>query len=135
MVALCGGDYRVGHRSDRMGYRLEGARLAHRGGHDIVSDGIPPGAIQVPGDGQPIVLMADRQPTGGYPKIGTVIRADLPKLAQTPPGGLVRFRAVTRDQAVQALADALALCDIAMAIARGGMATGEVRLRRSRRAP
>ncbi len=71
-------------------------------GHDIVSDGIALGAMQVPGDGQLIVLMADRQPTGGYPKIGTVIRADLPRLAQSRPGTALRFVPVSIDEAVQA---------------------------------
>jgi 5-oxoprolinase (ATP-hydrolysing) subunit C len=100
--------WRVSPQSDRMGYRLDGPGLVHRGGHDIVSDGVALGAVQVPGDGRPIVLMADRQPTGGYPKIGTVIRADLPRLAQTPPGGHVRFRPVTVAIAVEALRTAKA---------------------------
>jgi 5-oxoprolinase (ATP-hydrolysing) subunit C len=95
--------WRVSPHSDRMGYRLTGPALTHAKGHDIVSDGIALGAIQVPGDGQPIVLMADRQPTGGYPKIGCVIRADLPQLAQTRPGQGVRFVAVSVEEAVVAL--------------------------------
>jgi biotin-dependent carboxylase-like uncharacterized protein len=107
-ATFCEATFRVGARSDRMGYRLEGPAVAHASGHDIVSDGIVFGAIQVPGDGQPIVLMADRQPTGGYPKIGTVIRADLPALAQARAGTGLRFRAVTVDAAVAALAAATA---------------------------
>jgi 5-oxoprolinase (ATP-hydrolysing) subunit C len=103
--------YRVLARSDRMGYRLDGVPLVHSGGHDIVSDGIALGAIQVPGDGLPIVLMADRQPTGGYPKIGTVIRADLPILAQMRAGAGVRFRAVAVAEAVRALGRALGHID------------------------
>jgi biotin-dependent carboxylase-like uncharacterized protein len=99
--------YRVAQRSDRMAYRLSGPPLVHDRGHDIVSDGIALGAIQVPGDGLPLVLMADRQPTGGYPKIGTVIRADLPRLAQTRPGEAVRFQPVTTDEAVAALRPAV----------------------------
>lgn len=102
-AAFCAATYRLSPQSDRMGYRLTGPVLHHARGHDIVSDGIAFGAIQVPGDGQPIVLMADRQPTGGYPKIGTVIRADLPRLAQTRPGASLRFEAVTIDEAVAAL--------------------------------
>ncbi len=102
-AAFAGEPYVLSARSDRMGYRLCGPRLAHARGHDIVSDGIPLGAVQVPGDGQPIVLMADRQPTGGYPKIAVVIRADLPILAQTRPGAAVRFRPVDRATAVAAL--------------------------------
>jgi allophanate hydrolase len=77
-----------------MGYRLEGPTLAHRKGYDIVSDGVVSGSIQVPGSGQPIVLLADRQTTGGYPKIATVISADLPVLGRRRPGSVVRFAAV-----------------------------------------
>ena len=75
---------------DRMGLRLEGRALAHDElGAEIVSDGVAPGAIQVPASGQPIVLMADCQASGGYPKIATVIRADLPRLAHVRPAGVV----------------------------------------------
>jgi allophanate hydrolase subunit 2 len=77
-----------------MGCRLEGPPIEHRSGPDIVSDGIAWGAVPVPGDGRPIVLMADCQTTGGYAKIATVITADLPPLAQTIPGDRVRFRRV-----------------------------------------
>ncbi|WP_035187503.1 biotin-dependent carboxyltransferase family protein [Alteribacter aurantiacus] len=90
-------DYRVTPESDRMGYRLKGAKpLCHRPsvGADIYSDAIAPGAIQVPGDGQPIILLADRQTTGGYTKIATVISVDLWKVAQLPPGGTISFEAV-----------------------------------------
>ena len=70
------GEFTVSQRSDRMGFRLDGPLLAHTGENNFVSDGTVPGAIQVPGSGQPIVLMADSQTTGGYPKIATVISAD-----------------------------------------------------------
>lgn len=96
-------EFRVTPRCDRMAYRLQGPPVVARGGHDIVSDGIAAGAIQVPGDGMPFVLMADRQPTGGYAKPGTVIRADLPRLAQLRPGAVVRFAAVDVETAVAAL--------------------------------
>ncbi|MFN0116638.1 MAG: biotin-dependent carboxyltransferase family protein [Paracoccaceae bacterium] len=99
--------YRVAARSDRMAFRLAGPSLAHAKGHDIVSDGIAMGAIQVPGDGLPLILMADRQPTGGYPKLGTVIRADLPRLAQTRPGEALRFAPVPVAEAVAALRAAI----------------------------
>jgi biotin-dependent carboxylase-like uncharacterized protein len=85
--------------SDRMGYRLEGPRLVHRDGHNIVSDGTVTGSIQVPGSGHPIVLMPDRGTTGGYPKIATVISADLGRLAQIRVGGSLRFRAVSIGEA------------------------------------
>lgn len=94
--------YTISSQSDRMGYRLHGPTLAHARGYDIVSDGIVPGSIQVPGSGQPIVLLADAQTTGGYPKIATVISADLPLLGRRRPGATVRFCAVTQEQAEQA---------------------------------
>jgi biotin-dependent carboxylase-like uncharacterized protein len=84
-------DYVVSTQADRMGYRLQGAVLAHRAGYDIVSDGIVTGSVQVPGSGQPIVLMVDNQTTGGYPKIATVISADVPLVARRRPGRTVRF--------------------------------------------
>lgn len=90
---------------DRMGLRLEGEALAHtrREAADIVSDGVAPGAIQVPANGQPIVLLADGQTVGGYPKIATVVTADLPRLAHMHPGTRVRFAPVTAEQAHAAL--------------------------------
>ncbi len=91
--------YTVSPQSDRVGYRLVGPTVEHSGSSDIVSDGAPMGAVQVPGDGQPIVLMADRGVTGGYPKIATVISADLPLIAQARPDDSVRFRAVTVEEA------------------------------------
>jgi 5-oxoprolinase (ATP-hydrolysing) subunit C len=92
---------------DRMGLRLSGAALAHTSAAaaDIVSDGVTPGAIQVPANGQPIVLLADGQTVGGYPKIATVISADLPRLAHLRPGTRVRFETVSHEQALQALQD------------------------------
>ncbi len=74
------------------------------------------GAIQVPGEGQPIVLMADRQSTGGYPKIATVIGADLGRLAQARPGTEIAFRAVSHGEAVRALAEQRAFLDAPIAI-------------------
>jgi KipI family sensor histidine kinase inhibitor len=92
--------WRVGSTSDRIGCRLEGPPLAHRGPSEIVSDGLVPGAIQVPPDGAPIVVMADGPTTGGYPKIATVVSADLPLVGQLVPGeGEVRFTAVSVDEA------------------------------------
>ncbi|MCU0314803.1 MAG: 5-oxoprolinase subunit PxpB [Solirubrobacteraceae bacterium] len=84
--------WRVGSLSDRVGCRLEGSPLAHRGPGEIVSDGMVPGSIQVPPDGRPIVMLADAPTTGGYPKIGAVVSDDLPLVAQLVPGeGEVRF--------------------------------------------
>jgi len=88
--------YAVTAEADRMGMRLSGPRIAHAGGYNIVSDGIAPGSIQVPGAGLPIILFADRQTTGGYPKIATVVSADLGFLARRRPGDTVRFERTDR---------------------------------------
>ncbi|MEE1611783.1 biotin-dependent carboxyltransferase family protein [Microvirga sp. CF3016] len=95
-------EFTVSPQADRMGFQLSGPRLEHAKGFNIVSDGIVDGHIQVPGSGQPIVLMRDRQTAGGYPKIATVISADLARFAQLRPGTSVRFRAVERDEALAA---------------------------------
>lgn len=93
--------FTVGDASDRMGYRLEGPTLEHRdaGSRQILSDGNTLGSIQVPPNGLPIVMLADRATTGGYPKIATVVTADVPRLAQLVPGEKVRFRSVTLAEA------------------------------------
>jgi biotin-dependent carboxylase-like uncharacterized protein len=88
-------EFRISQSADRMGMRLDGPFLQHRRGWDIVSDAITTGAIQVPGSGQPILLLADHQTTGGYPKIATVISADLPVVGRRRPGDRLRFAAVT----------------------------------------
>lgn len=87
-------EYTVSPQADRMGFRLEGARLEHAKGYNIISDGIVSGSIQVPGNGLPIVLMVDNQTTGGYPKIATVISADIPAVGRRRPGRKIRFAAV-----------------------------------------
>ena len=102
--AFLEGPYDVTPQADRMGYRLKGPVIAHARGHDIVSDGIPLGGIQVPGEGQPIALLVDRQTTGGYTKIATVIGVDIGAIGQTRPGQRVRFRQVTLAEAHAALA-------------------------------
>lgn len=89
-------EYTVSKTSDRMGYRLEGPPLTHRNKKELISEGMSVGAIQVPSNGQPIVMMADGPTTGGYPKIGTVARADLPLLVQCAPSkSSIRFRETT----------------------------------------
>jgi biotin-dependent carboxylase-like uncharacterized protein len=105
------GVYQVTSEVDRMGCRLEGPAVSHTAGADIISDWIPPGGIQVPGSGMPIILLADRQTTGGYTKIATVIGPDLGLVAQSRPGDRLRFRAVSVGEAQEAargLAGALA---------------------------
>lgn len=95
--------FRITPRSNRMGYRLEGPAILHAGAADLLSEATPVGSVQVPGDGQPILLMADRQTTGGYPKIATVITADLPIAGQLAPADWIRFVPCTRDEAMEAL--------------------------------
>jgi allophanate hydrolase subunit 2 len=92
-------EWKISATSDRMGYRLEGPVIKHSHGHNIVSDGTVDGSIQVPGNGAPIVLMADRNTTGGYPKIATVITADVGRFAQAPAGTAFRFKAVGVEEA------------------------------------
>jgi biotin-dependent carboxylase-like uncharacterized protein len=96
---LLDSEWRISATSDRMGYRLEGPAIKHLHGHNIVSDGTVNGSIQVPGNGQPIVLMPDRGTTGGYPKIATVISADLGRFGQTQAGRGFRFKAVSMAEA------------------------------------
>jgi biotin-dependent carboxylase-like uncharacterized protein len=89
-------EWQVTPALDRMGMRLSGPRLVHSDrGADILSDGVVPGAIQVPAAGQPIVLLADAQTTGGYPKIATIISTDLSDVARMAPGDRLQFRAIT----------------------------------------
>ena len=92
--------FTVTHQIDRMGYNFLGQDLPYSRAHNFISDGVVPGSIQVPASGQLIALFADCQPTGGYPKIATVISADRGRLAQTRPGAAVQFSAVTPDEAV-----------------------------------
>ncbi|MGH9144207.1 MAG: biotin-dependent carboxyltransferase family protein [Vicinamibacterales bacterium] len=95
--------YTIAHNSDRMGFRLLGPRLTHARGADIISDATPLGVLQIPASGQPILLMADRQTTGGYPKIATVISADLSTAGQLAPDDTVAFVVCTRADALKAL--------------------------------
>lgn len=95
VATFLGHAYEMLQQSDRMGARFTGPRIAHARGHDIVSNGIALGSVQVPGDGQPIVLLVDRQSAGGYTKIATVCSFEIGRLAQVKPGRHVRFAAVT----------------------------------------
>ena len=94
IARFLGEPYEVTPQSDRMGTRLQGPAIAHARGHDIVSDGIPLGGIQVVGDGQPIVLLVDRQSTGGYTKVAAVCSFDVGKVGQAKPRQRLRFRAL-----------------------------------------
>jgi biotin-dependent carboxylase-like uncharacterized protein len=91
--------YTVTDKIDRMGYRLDGPVIAHKDGADIISDGIVHGSVQVPGEGKPIVLMSDRQTTGGYTKIAVVSTWSAALLAQKTPGAAVRFHRVSEKEA------------------------------------
>jgi biotin-dependent carboxylase-like uncharacterized protein len=92
--------YRMSPNSDRQGIRTDGPAIEAVSGYDIISDPTPLGAVQVPGDGKPIILHRDGQVTGGYAKIATVISTDLDKFGQMAPGDPVRFDVVTREQAL-----------------------------------
>lgn len=97
-ATFLGSEYTVSIQSDRMGYRLEGPTIESADGPDIVSDGIPFGAVQIPGDGRPIILLADRGTTGGYAKIATVVSSDLGRLSQAMPGDTITFKNVTVEE-------------------------------------
>jgi antagonist of KipI len=103
LETLQSGPYTVGGKSDRMGFRLEGPGLRHARGADIISDATPLGVLQVPASGQPILLMADRQTTGGYPKLATVISADIGVAGQLGPGDTISFVVCSLREAVAAL--------------------------------
>ncbi|TPE46317.1 5-oxoprolinase subunit C family protein [Pontibacter mangrovi] len=94
-------NYKLLPQSDRMGYRLQGTKLALEERRELLSTAVSFGTVQVPPQGQPIILMADAQTTGGYPRIIQVIAADLPKLAQVQPGGIIRFKDTGLEEAQQ----------------------------------
>ena len=82
-----------------MGYRLNGPKVEHSTDANIISDGIPLGAVQIPGSGQPIIMMSEHQGSGGYTKIANIISVDIPLVAQCAPGDKIRFQAIKLDLA------------------------------------
>jgi antagonist of KipI len=116
IAAFLAGPYEVLPQSDRVGSRLRGPTIEHVRGHDIISDGIPLGGIQVVGDGQPIILLVDRGSTGGYTKIATVCSFDIGRVGQLKPGQRLRFTEVTLERAHGLLADARRLLGDAIEI-------------------
>lgn len=125
---LCS-SYVITDEADRMGYRLDGPVIEHCKKADIVSDALCQGAIQVPGHGRPIIMMADRQTTGGYAKIGTVIGPDLAKLAQAKPGDSIRFARCSDEEAMAALAEEIKYCEhIAASVAVQGQASRQMKV-------
>ena len=116
--ALTTAGFKVTSKSDRMGVRLAGPAVVRRDAGELVSATVAPGTVQVPPDGQPIVLMADAQTIGGYPQIAHVISVDLPLVAQLKPGDTLRFREVTLEAAHQLILDRAR----ALALLREGLA-------------
>lgn len=114
-ATLVAATYRTTSEVDRMGMRLDGPALAARAGHDIVSDGIVAGTLQVPGDGRPYVLTADHQTTGGYPKIAVLSPVDLVRLTRCPPGSTVLFAWTDIPTARRRLGTAVAAVEAAVA--------------------
>ena len=121
IAAFLEGPYEMTPQFDRMGARLNGPRIAHSRGHDIISDGIPLGAIQVVGDGQPIVLLVDRQTTGGYTKIATVCSFDIGRVGQLRPGQELRFTRISVSEAHARLRAERAALDGAILVRRERM--------------
>jgi biotin-dependent carboxylase-like uncharacterized protein len=105
---LCEEEYTIESGSDRTALRLAGPSISHTRGHDIISDALAAGSIQIPGSRKPMILLADRPTTGGYPKIATVISADLPALGRAPIGSRISFSLVTEEQAITARRQLLA---------------------------
>ena len=95
--------YKVSEKSNRNGLRLEGEPIRPAKQSQLLTDGIPPGAVQIPQDGQPIVLFVDQQTTGGYPKLATVISADMSRVGQLGPSDQVHFAEVSIADALQLL--------------------------------
>ena len=102
MAAFLSEEYLITPSSDRMGYRLQGKPVTRKKTGELITCGLANGTVQVPPNGQPIILLADRQTIGGYPIIATVIHADLSLVAQCAPGDKVRFGAVSPDEAREA---------------------------------
>ena len=105
MQTFLGEEYTVTNRSDRMGCNLEGPVIEYQSKADIISDGIPFGGIQIPNGGKPIIMLSDRQTTGGYAKIGTVISVDIPLFVQRKMGDKIRFKEISIEQAQKLVAD------------------------------
>jgi len=103
IATLFNSTYRIGPQSDRQAFRTEGPAIEIAKGPGIITDPIPPGAIQVPGDGKPIILLRDAQVTGGYAKIATVARVDMDRLGQMMPGDVIRFRRISRQTSIDLL--------------------------------
>jgi antagonist of KipI len=117
-AALLNETYRLASDSDRMGLRLRGPKLALERPLEPVSAGVATGTLQLPADGAPILLMADRQTTGGYPRLGELASVDLPKAAQLRPGDPLRFRLITLEEAQdQGLERAARLEELAVVVA------------------
>ncbi|MDU1613750.1 MAG: allophanate hydrolase, partial [Staphylococcus epidermidis] len=93
----------ISDQSDRMGYRLKGNTVAPKNSADIISEPVALGSIQVPNDGNPIILLNDKQTIGGYTKIATVTQLDLRKLAQMKPGDIIQFKWITVEEASKKL--------------------------------
>ena len=90
-------------QSNRIGYRLSGPKIKHSKKSDIISEGGALGSIQIPGEGQPIILLHDRGTTGGYPKIATIASVDIPKISQTKPGQVIKFKAIDIEESISLL--------------------------------
>jgi len=103
LKTISGVSFRISPQSNRMGYRLQGPPLVQVHEGELISEPVGIGAIQIPSAGEPILLMADRQTAGGYPKLGYVISADLPLAGQLAPGDFIEFNLCTQQEAVAAL--------------------------------
>jgi biotin-dependent carboxylase-like uncharacterized protein len=98
-------EYTITSQSDRQGYRLTGPELRHLRSYNLITEAMWPGAVEIPGDGLPIILLADAQTTGGYPKIASVVSTDLDKLGQAKPSDKIRFKSVTLEESLDLIGE------------------------------
>jgi len=119
IATLLNSTYRISPQSDRQAFRTEGPAIEIAKGPGIITDPIPPGSVQVPGDGKPIIMLRDAQVTGGYAKIAIVARVDMDRLGQMMPGDEIRFRRISRQTAVDLLMEQERCLDELRGLLRG----------------
>lgn len=119
IATLLNSTYRISPQSDRQAFRTEGPAIEIAKGPGIITDPIPPGSVQVPGDGKPIIMLRDAQVTGGYAKIAIVARVEMDRLGQMMPGDEIRFQRISRQTAVDLLMEAKRCLDELRGLLRG----------------
>jgi allophanate hydrolase subunit 2 len=119
IATLLNSTYRISPQSDRQAFRTEGPAIEIAKGPGIITDPIPPGSVQVPGDGKPIIMLRDAQVTGGYAKIAIVARVEMDRLGQMMPGDEIRFRRISRQTSIDLLMEAKRCLDELRGLLKG----------------